>query len=152
MEFPLPDSVSQVPLALWIVAWFLTQGVTTTVIIWLLNRRKYKAEVSVVHANEVKIVAEAQQISAATLMQALERIRELVEINVHLQEDKNEARRESDNFEFELQQALKIVEKYESEIKGYELQMKQMDGILKSRSLSYDEKLNPQPVDLSKTG
>jgi chromosome segregation ATPase len=150
MQLPSPDSIPQVPIALWIVAWFLSQGGTTAIIIWLLNRRKYKAEVVSIQAQDVKVAAEANQISAQTLMTALERIRELVEINVHLQEEKNEAGRERDNFEFELQQALRMIQKYESEISSYETQLKRMDGILKARGLSYDEKLNVPPEGLTK--
>lgn len=63
-----------------------------------------RAEVIEIHTRNVKVEAEAQQTHAQTVMDALERIRELVEINSELKEELDEARRDRDNAQWELRQ------------------------------------------------
>ena len=101
-----PSSPSVGQQVLVIVAALLSGGVIVTVINkignWLSGRSK--AEVIEIHTRNVKVEAEAQQISAQTVMDALERIRELVEINSELNEELDEAKRDRDNAQWELRQ------------------------------------------------
>lgn len=97
-----PSSLSPRQFALWALATLFTSGLMTYVVTWLLNQRKYRAEILNVSAGSVKIQAEARQIDATTVMELVERVRELVEINSQLQDELNETGRQRDNCEFEL--------------------------------------------------
>lgn len=89
-----------------ILAALLSGGVIVTVINkignWVSGRSK--AEVIEIHTRSVKVEAEAQHTHAQTVMDALERIRELVEINSILQGKLDEAERQRDNAQFDLAQ------------------------------------------------
>ena len=87
------------------LAWFLSGSFITTVVTWLLNRRKTTAEVLEIHATAAKIEVEAREASVRTILAAQARIVELVDINGELQVESSEACRQRDNFEFELGRA-----------------------------------------------
>ena len=77
-------------------------GIAGILVKGLLDRRKEKAHVVQIAAGSVKIEAEAKEVTNRIILDAQERIVELVEINSELQSALVEAERLRDNFEFEL--------------------------------------------------
>jgi hypothetical protein len=99
---PISLSVGQIVIGL------LTTAVAAGTIGVLINRignwwsGRSKAEVIQIKADTVKLATEGQAAGAQMLMQAMERIRELVEINSELQDELTETGRQRDNLEYDL--------------------------------------------------
>lgn len=105
MDLPVPTSLSTAQIVLMLLASALSGGLILAVINWLVNwlSGRSKAEIIEIHARSVKLETESQTTSAHMLMEAMERIRELVEINSELQEEATESGRRADNFERNLE-------------------------------------------------
>ena len=105
MELPAPTSLSVAQITLMLLASALSGGVIVALVNrlanWLTGRSK--AEVVEIHARSVKLETETQLANAQMLMRAMERIRELVEINSQLQDELNETGRQRDNLERDLE-------------------------------------------------
>lgn len=101
---PISLSVGQIILGL------VTSCVAGGLITALVNRignwasGRSKAEIVEIHARSIKLETESQTTSAHMLMEAMERIRELVDINSELQEEATENGRRADNFEYALKE------------------------------------------------
>jgi hypothetical protein len=99
---PTSLSVGQIILGL------LTASIAGGVFVALINRignwwsGRSRAEIVQINAGTVKLATEGQAAGAQMLMQAMERIRELVEINSELQDELSETGRQRDNFEYDL--------------------------------------------------
>lgn len=104
MDVPSQTSLSAGQIVLMLLASALSGGLILAVVNWLLNwfSGRSKAEIVEIHARSVKLEAETQTTNAQVLMQAMERIRELVEINSQLQDELNETGRERDNLQYDL--------------------------------------------------
>lgn len=86
------------------LAWFLSGSFITSVVTWLVTRRKTSAETLVLRATETKIEFEAHEVSTRTILEAQARIVELVDINADLHVELTEISRERDNLDFNLRQ------------------------------------------------
>ena len=106
MDLPAPTSLSTTQIVLMLLASALSGGLILAVINRLANwlSGRSKAEIIEIHARSVKLETESQTTSAHMLMEAMERIRELVDINSELQEEATENGRRADNFEYALKE------------------------------------------------
>ena len=134
------------------LAWFLSGSFITTVVTWLLNRRKTTAEVLEIHASAAKIEIEAREASVRTIMAAQARIVELVDINGELQVELNEVYRQRDNFEFELGRANHAIGQMKIEAELDKKFIEQLEAAnklgLRLRDLSSFNRLPPEVKQL----
>lgn len=109
-----------------------------SVIAWLLGRRKSNAEAVHIHAQSVKVSAEAQQVSTHTIIEAQNTIAELLQINSALRDELTEANRRQDNVEFELRTERFERAQLETRTRLLLIQSEQMYHVLKLNGLNYD--------------
>lgn len=102
IDSPVPHTLAGQILA--VLALLLTGSSLSSVIHWLVNRRKAKAEVVEINAQTVKVQAEARQLDTDTVIRASARIEELLDINTALRNELIEANRRLDNSDFDLRQ------------------------------------------------
>jgi len=103
-------------------------GAVSAIIVWLAGRRKANAEAVHIHAQSVKVSAEAQQVSTQTIIEAQNYVRELLEINGTLRNELVEANRRLDNVDFDLKQTRYEMAQMESEAKLREYLIEQLEA------------------------
>jgi len=121
------------------LATFLAGSLSSTVINWLINRHRSRAETVEIHARTVKVEAEARQVSTQTIIEAQERIVEQGKLIGTLQDALVDVNRDRDNFEFELQQVKRNFDQLSTRHGLALIQIERMHLTLSNHELNYDD-------------
>lgn len=129
IDSPVPHTLAGQILA--VLALLLTGSSVSTVIHWLVNRRKARAEVVEINARTVKVQAEGRQVDTDTVIRASARIEELLDLNDALRTELIEANRRLDNSDFDLRQARYEMAQMETRAKLREYLIEQLQAATK---------------------